>query len=54
MTSIFKFTSLAIAKSFAGRAQRKMMIVLGDDEQFWVAPASVAEELVRAGYEYAI
>lgn len=54
MTNIFKFSTIVLAKSFASRARRKMMVILGDDEQFWVVPASVAEQLVNAGYEYAI
>lgn len=51
--TIIRFTSLALAKSFAARAHRTMMILLGDDERYWVAPASVAEALYRAGYDYA-
>jgi len=50
---IHKFNALETAQTFAGRAKRKMMVLLGDDEKFWVVAASVAERLVAAGYEYA-
>ncbi|WP_155831794.1 hypothetical protein [Hylemonella gracilis] len=51
---MFKFTKLANARSFANRAEKLMMIVMGDDERFWVTTPAHAERLVKAGYEYAI
>ena len=50
---IFKFNHLANARSFADRARKPMVIVLGDDQLFWVVPLALGEELVKSGYELA-
>lgn len=53
MTQVYKFNSLALAKSFAEHATKRSDIVHGDDGKFWVARWQVALKLVDAGYEYA-
>jgi hypothetical protein len=50
---IFKFGKLANARSFADRARKPMVIILGDDQVFWVVSFSLGEELVKSGYELA-
>ncbi len=49
--TIFKFNNLSTAINFTYRAAK--MIILGDDELFWVMTPAAAERLVRQGYEYA-
>lgn len=50
---IFKSGKLANARSFADRARKPMVIVLGDDQLFWVVSLALGEELVKSGYELA-
>jgi hypothetical protein len=50
---IFKFGNFANARSFADRARKPMVIVLRDDQLFWVVSFALGEELVRSGYELA-
>jgi hypothetical protein len=50
---IFKFGKLANARSFADRARKPVVIVLGDDQLFWVVSLALGEELVKSGYELA-
>jgi hypothetical protein len=50
---IFKFGKLANARSFADRARKPMVIILGDDQLFWVVSLALGEELVKSGYELA-
>lgn len=52
-STVLPFNSLAIAKSFVNRASKMMMIVLGDDDRYWVVTPADGERLIRAGYEYA-
>lgn len=52
-SSVLPFNSLANAKFFANRASKMMMIVLGDDDRYWVVTPADGERLVRAGFEYA-
>jgi hypothetical protein len=51
--TIFKFNNLSTAITFTYRAAKMKMIILGDDELFWVVTPAAAERLVRRGYEYA-
>ena len=51
--TIFKFNNLSTAINFTYRAIKMKMIILGDDELFWVVTPAAAERLVRQGYEYA-
>ena len=50
---VSKFNHLAIARSFADRARKPMVIILGDDQLFWVVSLALGEELVKSGYELA-
>jgi hypothetical protein len=50
---IYKFSELSVARGFADRATKTMMIVLGDDARFWVVFPADGERLIKAGYEYA-
>ena len=51
--TIFKFNTLGTAINFTYRAAKMKMIILGDDELFWVVTPAAGERLVRQGYEYA-
>ncbi len=50
---MFKFNTLVNAKDFVNRAIKIWMIVLGDDELFWVVTPAQAAKLVKQGYELA-
>jgi hypothetical protein len=50
---IFKFGKLTNARNFADRARKPMVIILGDDELFWVVSFALGEKLVKSGYELA-
>lgn len=47
------FRSEAFAWSFADRSRKTHMVLLGDDECWWVVTFAEAATLVRAGYELA-
>ena len=51
--TMFKFNTLAMAESFTARAKKIMLIMLGDDELFWVVTPRHAAQLEKQGYEYA-
>jgi len=51
--TIYKFSELATAISFSQRCIKIMMIVLGDDEKFWVVTPAHATGLMKQGYELA-
>jgi hypothetical protein len=51
--TIYKFNTLGAAKSFAYHAPKIWMIIMGDDELFWVVTPAHAERLVKQGYELA-
>lgn len=48
-----KFSSLANAKNYASRTIKVSVVILGDDELFWVVNMAVASKLIAAGYEIA-
>jgi len=50
---IFKFSSLDLARSFANRAEKMQLVILGDDDKYWVASPRVTEKLHKEGYQYA-
>jgi len=50
---IFRFNTLVNAQAFADRCEKMHMVVLGDNEEYWVAVPAVTEWLVKNGYEYA-
>jgi len=51
--TIYRFRQSELAFSFADRATKSMLVVLGDDERYWVVTMADAERLIRAGYEAA-
>ena len=48
-----RFSSLALAKEYANRANGIYRVVMGDDGKYWVAPARIASQLIAGGYEAA-
>ncbi len=50
---ISRYSSLAIAKQAKYHSEKSSMIILGDDEKFWVVCMADAQRLVNAGYELA-
>jgi hypothetical protein len=51
--TIYRFRIQSLATSFADRTVKPMMVLLGDDEKFWVVTLADAERLVGSGYEVA-
>lgn len=49
-----RFASRSVAEAFVNRAVVTYMIVLGDDQNFWVVCPSDAERLIKAGYEVSL
>jgi len=47
-----KFSSLALANSFANNAIKAMAVMMGDDNKFWVVTMADAARLEKAGYEW--
>lgn len=52
MKEVYKFTSYALARSFADHAVKMHLVLHGDDGKYWVAVPRVTEQLAKAGYEY--
>lgn len=52
-STIFRFNTIAAARSFINRANDILMMVLGENEQIWVVTPADAARLQRAGYELA-
>ncbi len=50
---IYRFQRSDLAFSLADRAIKSMMVLLGDDERYWVVTMADGERLIRAGYEVA-
>lgn len=50
---MFKFYSRTNAFSFADRCIKAQMVILGDDDKFWVVSMAQGEKLIRAGYQVA-
>jgi hypothetical protein len=50
---IYRFRRYELAASCVDHAVKPMMILLGDDERYWVVTLANAERLLRAGYEVA-
>lgn len=48
---MFKFNTLAAAQGFTAKAVKAMMIVLGDDNKFWVVSMRDGSKLEKQGYE---
>ncbi len=51
-TAMRKFKDYYLAKCFAENAKKVMLIILGDDDKFWVGFPAETEKLYRQGYEY--
>ena len=47
-----KFTSFQTAQNFANRCEKLHMILMGDDNRFWVGLPRYTEFLNKLGYEY--
>ncbi len=50
----FEFTDRNLAFSFADRCRKMQMVILGDNEMFWVVGMADGEYLIRNGYEAAL
>jgi hypothetical protein len=50
----FEFTDRGNALSFADRCLKMQMVILGDNERFWVVSMADGEYLIRNGYEAAL
>ncbi len=46
----FKFNTLIKARAFQDRAVKAMMIILGDDDCYWVVTLVDGERLQKLGY----
>jgi len=51
---VYRFHELANAIGFSQRCVRSMMIILGDDEMFWVVTPAKGCKLIEQGYEEAL
>jgi hypothetical protein len=51
--TIYRFLAPERAFSFADHAIKPMIVLLGDDQRYWVVRMSDADRLLRAGYEAA-
>ena len=49
----YKFSSWALAQSFIERCRKIYMIILGDDDKFWIVTPADAMRLEKAGYQIA-
>jgi len=49
---MIKFSSLRIATNYANRAFYPKIIILGDDNKYWVVDLKDGEKLINQGYEY--
>jgi hypothetical protein len=51
--TIYRFRNQGLADSFADHATKTLMVIMGDDERFWVVTMADGERLIRGGYEVA-
>lgn len=51
---IWKFNKLSNAIGWKNHSVKMAMIILGDDNKFWVVTPAIAEQLINSGYELAI
>ena len=51
--TIYRFVTSERAFGFADHAVKNMMVILGDDDRYWVVTMANGERLLRAGYEVA-
>ena len=50
---VLKFNSLNLAKSYAANHKNPRMIILGDDDKYWIVNHKVCTELLAAGFQRA-
>ena len=50
---MYKFAEMGNALGFINRAKKIWMLILGDDNRFWVVRPVDAARLVRQGYSLA-
>ncbi len=50
---VSRFTRLDLARSYANRCKKLHLVLLGDDDRYWVDVPRVTDALHLAGYEYA-
>lgn len=48
-----EFNSLVLAYSFADNAVKMMMVIMGDNNKYWVCKPAKSEKLIQSGYEVA-
>lgn len=48
---VYKFNSLTNAQSFRDRLTKTAIIIMGDDNRYWVALGRDADCLLKQGYE---
>lgn len=48
-----RFQDASLAWSFADRGLKPQLVILGDDERYWVVSMAEGESLLRAGHEAA-
>lgn len=51
MNTTYKFSTEETARNFANRANDLMVILLGDDEKYWVTTFANGQRLEKQGYE---
>jgi len=51
--TIYRFRSHSSADNFTYGTVKPMMVILGDDEYFWVVTLADGERLLASGYEVA-
>ena len=50
---IAKFNTLSVARNYSYNTVKASIVILGDDNLFWVCTLGYGQTLVRAGYEVA-
>jgi hypothetical protein len=53
LKQVSRFQHLSLARSYANRCHKLHLILLGDDDRFWVGTPRITEALRARGYEYA-
>ena len=46
-----KFTDLNLARKFSQNTKKMSVIILGDDNRYWVVKMAKANELTKSGYQ---
>lgn len=48
---MYRFSEMQTAINFASRCEKMMMVIMGDDNMYWVVTMSKGEKLISQGYE---